>query len=861
MAVNQTVNLRDYVRLLESRPGEVTTLFRELLIGVTSFFRDREVFDDLATNHLPALLGNQAQHEFRFWVSGCSTGEEAYTMAILAKETMEKIKRHVNIKIFATDIDRDAILFAGNGLYPESIAADIPAALLRKYFIPKDEHYQIHRSIREMVVFARHNLIKDPPFTNIDLLSCRNLLIYLQPILQRKVIEFFNFSLNPQGIMLLGTSETPGESGEFFEPIHHKHKLYRSRGKKNRSVERPQFKANIHDHEQLLLRPYTRPNYRTSAHAEERLLTRILDLLSEDFIPVMAVVNEHMELVHLTGDDQHYFRLPSGKQSNDITRMAVKELSIPLATGLQKIFHNGTEIKYTNVRLPEKDGTQILQLRIRLLPGKKGQDPLAAVFIQGMPQPGEQKERGKVEEFNISQEAEQRIIDLEQDLQFTKENLQATIEELETSNEELQATNEELLASNEELQSTNEELQSVNEELHTVNAEYQSKILELTEITNDLENLIAATQIATLFLDENLEIRKFTPELTEIFRILQNDIGRPVSHLAHKLENVDLIPNIKEVVESGSPLEREVCTNNGEWFLMRILPYAIGGPTASGVVLTFTSIEQLKNVEHGLQKSEERYRLLFDEMLNGFALHEIICDEAGKPVDYRFLAVNSAFEDLTGLKKEQILGQTVKTVMPEIEDFWIERYGRVALEREIDQFDGFSAAIGKYYEARAYSPEKGKFAVMFHDITERKQIEEELLRSTQLLNATQELTRVGGWQWDVQTQKMYWTDEVYRIHGMDPGELEPGSPEHIERSLTCYEPKDRKKFEQAFQDCVNKGESYDLELPFTNLQGKMMRIRTTAQAILDGEEIVQVIGNIIDITPRGEKKDKQTKKP
>ena len=851
LAVNQLINLHEYVRLLQARPGEVTTLFRELLIGVTSFFRDREMFDELATKVLPQLFENEKQQEFRFWVAGCSTGEEAYTLAILARETMEKIDRQVSVKIFATDIDRDAILFAGNGLYPESIAADLPSGLLRKYFIPKDDHYQVHRSIREMVVFARHNLIKDPPFTNINLLSCRNLLIYLQPILQRKVIEFFNFSLNPQSILILGTSETPGDAGEYFETLHNKYKLYRSRGRKHRALEGPHFKANIQYNEQPPLKPYIRTSYREVQREEERLLNRILDLLSEEFSPVVAVVNEQMELVHLTGDAQEYFRLPTGKQTRDITRMAVKELSIPLATGLQKIFHDGTEIKYTNVRLPRKVGTNVVQLRIRLLPGKKRQDPLAAVFIQEIPYINEKKKSDKVEEYNVSQEAEQRISDLEQDLQFTKENLQATIEELETSNEELQATNEELLASNEELQSTNEELQSVNEELHTVNAEYQSKILELTETTNDLENLIAATQNATLFLDENLEIRKFTPELTQIFRILQNDIGRPVSHLAHKLIDIDLLAVIQSVERKNIPKELEVRTNDGEWFLMRILPYEIGGARASGVVLTFTNINQLKLVSEELQVREVAARK-YSYAIEQCPVSIIITDLQGQ-IEY----VNSHFMLVSGYSPEEVIGKHTRILKSgKIPDsVYKELWETISAGREwkgelLDKRkDG--ELYWEYATISSIKDEDGNiinYIAIEEDITKRKQTEDELLRSTKLLNTTQQMMHIGGWQWDVQKQQMYWTEEVYRIHGMQPGVLEPGSPEHIQRSLACYAPKDRETVEVAFRRCAEHGDPYDLELPFVDVKGESKRIRTTASAIWEEERVVQVIGSMIDIT-------------
>lgn len=615
MTVNQINDLREYVRMLENRPGEVSTLYRELLIGVTSFFRDREVFDTLGEKVLPELLKDLTHREVRFWVAGCSTGEEAYSLAILAAECMEKINRPLSVKIFATDLDRDAIFHAGNGIYPDSIAADMPPGMLSKYFTHRGDHYQVQRFIREMVVFAQHNLVKDPPFTKIDLVSCRNLLIYLQPVLQQKVMETFNFSLNPMGILLLGTSETTGDVGEYFEAVHHKFKIYRSRGKKSPPAGGLTYEIPSETAPRQTGERYARGRYVLGQREEERLQERLLQSLVEEYVPLVAVVNERMELLHLVGDASGYLHVPTGKVVYDLSRMAVKELAIPMATGLQKVFQDGKELKYTNIRLPQGDGgTKVVQMRIRLLPTKRGQDPLAALFIEDLPAPKRETPSGEVQEFDISQEAEQRIFDLEQELQFTKENLQATIEELETSNEELQATNEELLASNEELQSTNEELQSVNEELHTVNAEYQSKIMELTEMTNDLDNLISATRVGTIFLDENLEIRRFTPEVSPIYQILATDLGRPLAHLTHNLVDVEPLALVKEVAESGQIKDIEVQTHKGEYYLMRVLPYVVGGPVSSGVVLTFTDIRQVKDSEKILQQERKQLLSIFDSI-------------------------------------------------------------------------------------------------------------------------------------------------------------------------------------------------------------------------------------------------------
>ena len=662
MTLNQMHELRDYVKFMESYSGEVTALYRELLIGVTSFFRDREVFEELETLYLPQLFNRLETREVRFWVAGCSTGEEAYSLAMMSREVMKGLGKRLEVKIFATDLDRDAILRASSGIYPESVAADLPPRLLSQYFHRKDDQYQIDRSIREMVVFAQHNLIKDPPFTNIDLVSCRNLLIYLQPVLQRKSLELMNFSLNPQGLLLLGTSETTGDLADLFEPLHQKFRIYASRGKR----------CPVSNGQELTTRPEPRPwqnRIRSSSVArqrsyeEERLLDRFMQALAGDYVPLAVVVNEQMEALHILGNPDGYFQLQSGKLMNDITKIAVKELAIPLATGLQKVFATGQELKYAGIRVQRRGEPKIAQIRIRLLPEVKGQEPLAAIFIEELVQPAKATSGG-VPVYDVNQEAEQRIHDLEQELQFSRENLQATIEELETSNEELQATNEELLASNEELQSTNEELQSVNEELHTVNAEHQSKIIELTELNNDLDNLMENTRIGTLFLDENLAVRRFTPAIRQVLKILESDIGRPINHLMHTLVDIDLFACIHEVALTTIEQEQEVCTRDGAWLLMRILPYHVGMGAVSGVVLTFTDIGLLKTTQDALSDREIRLSSLYHAAPVG------IC----RVINRTLIEVNDQMCRMVGYGREELIGQSSRLLYLTDEDF--ESVGR-----------------------------------------------------------------------------------------------------------------------------------------------------------------------------------------
>lgn len=617
MSVCQLKSLFEYVNHLEKDPLEVQILYKDLLIGVTSFFRDPESFEELKI-HLDSLISNIDKEEIRIWVSGCSSGEEAYSIAIFMEELIEKNNLPLKYKIFATDIDRDALMYASNGIYPESIGADINPDLLQKYFTPSEDNFQISREIREQIVFAQHNLMKDPPFTNLDLISCRNLLIYLQSDAQKIVFNSFNFSLNRGGLLFLGSSESIGEMHDYFATLSAKHKIFHSVGRKR--LETVHEAPSVSTHE-LRTRNYdlsNRASFIKSSH-DERVLERFLQKTSENYIPMSAIVNENMEILHVFGDKmKKYFSVPVGKMSNNISKMAIKELSIPLSTGIQKVLSEGIDVKFSNIRADIHGEIHKLDLRITLLPEKKGQETLLAVFIEKEESSQNSEENSLQLSYDIDKEAQQRIHDLEQELQFTKESLQATIEELETSNEELQATNEELLASNEELQSTNEELQSVNEELFTVNAEHQSKITELTELNNDLNNLMAVFPIATIFLDDHLRLRRFTGSVEKIFPMRQPDLGRSIQEISNKLEDTSFIEDLLEVHKKHEIKIRHVRTIENKWYQMQINPYEIAPSSYSGSVISFSDITELKNYQMEMEQYRDRFNLSQEAAQLGF---------------------------------------------------------------------------------------------------------------------------------------------------------------------------------------------------------------------------------------------------
>ncbi len=576
MTMSQQRDISGYVSLLKSDPGEVDRLYHDLLIGVTSFFRDADAFALLRENHLPELL-QSGDDDLRFWVPGCSSGEEAFSLAILTEELQRQLGLRRNYRIFATDADEQAIARASAGAFNESIAADVDRSLLARYFTRDGDSFRVSRQLRERVVFAHHNVIQDPPFTNISLLSCRNLLIYLEPVLQRKVLDYFAFSLKPGGLLFLGSSESVGDRSDYFETLDAKWRIYRATARARRvHLNNPPLNRPSRVHHAARLAG-------SGALQEDRLLERLFQGLSGDIIPFCMVVDEDLQLLHVSGQPAPYLRLAPGRVSSQLTKLVCEELLVPVSSGLQKIFADGKERLLTNVRVGDGDDRHPVSVRIRALPGKAGQPPMAAVLIEPEQRPGSHEEAAV--DYDADHEQRQRIEVLEQELQFTRENLQATVEELETSNEELQATNEELLSSNEELHSTNEELQSVNEELHTVNSEFQSKIVELTDANNDLDNLFSNIRLPVLFLDENRDIRLFTPEAADLFRVMEKDIGRPIGYVAHRFVEIDLGAMLDAVAASGSALESETGDDRGAFYRLRIMPYQVARDVFAGFVL------------------------------------------------------------------------------------------------------------------------------------------------------------------------------------------------------------------------------------------------------------------------------------
>ena len=591
--LNRHNGVDDYATLLANDETELDALYRDLLIGVTRFFRDPDAFERLH-NVIAPLLAEKAPNPdgIRVWVPGCATGEEAYSIAILLREAAEHLGVDPAIKIFATDVHRDSLEVAAAGLFPRENVAGVSAERLERNFSSVGTHYQVSGELRRMVVFAKQDLLKDPPFTKVDLISCRNLLIYFEPQAQEKALSIFHFALNRNGLLLLGPSESLGRLDDEFDVIDSRWHLFRKR-RDVRITTGLSFDIPS-DRTRAMTPGHIGPTM--ASRRFERKLAQAYDFLLDRYVPSSLLINERAELVYTFGKAGRYLHTKKGRSSLNVFDMVTDELRLALHAALPRSQKEQAPVVFRTVKLNEEEHDFYVNLTVEPIPQDERQEQFFLVTIEedktasASPAPAE--------DFNLKQEARQRISALEHELHHTRETLQATVEELETSNEELQATNEELMASNEELQSTNEELHSVNEELYTVNAEHQHKILELQQVTDDLDTLLHNLEIGVLFLDDGLRVRKFTDAASESFNLLPHDLGRPINHVTHRLEEVDLVERATQVLKETQAIAFSARRQDGEFLFIRCLPYRSRARDRKGVVITLTPAAALKESDH-----------------------------------------------------------------------------------------------------------------------------------------------------------------------------------------------------------------------------------------------------------------------
>jgi len=708
MGLHQIDKIATYARFLQEAPQETELLFKELLIGVTNFFRDEAVWQRLK-QHLATMLAALPQGStLRAWTPGCSTGEEAYTLAMIFDEALDQalpLGKHT-LQIFATDLDADAIAKARIGFYPLNIATDVSSERLSRFFVQEENGYRVSKHLRESVIFAPQNVIMEPPFTRLDILICRNLLIYLDADLQKRLIPLFHYALKPDGIMCLGTSETIGPFADLFAPLDAKTRLFRRLVHTSRSgqVEFPS------KHNPLLPGASQLP---IRGGAEKLQLPNVQVLadqfLLQHFTPAAVLTNSQGDILYISGRTGNFLEPAAGKANWNVFVMARGDLRLELTSAFQRAVRQDEPVVLKGRSLGAGSGARAVDVTVqRLQENSALKDLVMIVFREAAAPPQLGTAGGKA----LSPKAQGQLEHLKADLLMTREELQLCREEMQTSQEELKSTNEELQSTNEELQSTNEELttskeetQSMNEELQTVNAELQSKLDDLSRSNNDLKNLLNSTDIATLFLDESLNVRRFTPQTAKLIKLIPGDIGRSITDIVNDLDYPDMVADAQRVLESLVFVEKPVVSRDGRWFLVRIMPYRTLDNRIDGVVITFSDVSTTKRLEVSLRENGRQMQTLLQDMPSPFALLESVFDEDGSLADARFVFVNTAFEDSTGVRQEDVAGATLRKIWPRLGEEVLPAMAQAVNTGTMQRLKMTTSPGAKAFQGTVYRPD------------------------------------------------------------------------------------------------------------------------------------------------------------
>lgn len=664
MTLHQIETYAEYFNFLQDHPKEVNNLFREFLIGVTSFFREESAFEFLQQEVLPPILQSIPDGgTFRAWVSGCSSGEEVYSLAMILRELIDEMPKQINLQLFGTDIDQLAIDRAREGLFPASIATDVSQQRLRRFFRREGQFYRVSRDIRYSVVFSLQDVLKDPPFSRLNLLSCRNLLIYLNEEAQRRLLPLFHYTLQPSGILMLGGSESIGSFQNLFHTLDLKHKIFQ-----RREVARS-LRQSVHFPTGAFLnlaRP--RRSGMTSRQNEDQNFERLIqNILLEEYSPTAVLIESNGQILHVQGRTGKFLETVSGPPTNNIFDMAREGLRVELASAIRSAISSGEMITRQQIPVRSNGQRELVKFSVKPLTMPEGLAGRLLVLLEVLDTALTDENEDNTAQSLSMQQRDGRIAELERELQNTRESHQTTIEELESSNEELQATNEELESSKEELQSLNEELQTLNEEL-------QTKVEELSAAEDDMRNLLNSTSIATIFVDQQLQVKRFTPQAREIVNLIQNDVGRPLEDIATNLQEVELGAELQEVLDTLHSKVEAVQNHDGTWYQMRIMPYQTTDNRIEGAILTFTNIDDLKQIEAEIASINvelEQIKIVILDILEANTSPLILIDP-----DQKIVRANQAFHEFMNLRLgtnlqslEQALSQQIGDFLQGNEDF------------------------------------------------------------------------------------------------------------------------------------------------------------------------------------------------
>jgi two-component system CheB/CheR fusion protein len=804
MGLNHFDSIPDYLVFLRGHPEEQKQLVKDLFISVTSFFRDPNAFRQLASDVIaPLVASKDADTMIRVWVPGCATGEEPYSIAMLIQEQLAPAHKSCRVQIFATDVDEDALAVARQGLYSESIAADLSPERLTRFFTKVDEHtYQVNKQLRETVTFAVQNLISDAPFTKLDLISCRNLLIYLEQDVQKKVLTLFHFALNEGGFLFLGSSETIGRQIDLFETLSKKCRTYRRIGPtRPERVDFPIVAATV-------VRGKARQPAEAAGVLPSNLAEMTQRLLLETFAPAAVVINRKYEIFYFFGPCARYLEFPTGQPTHDLSLMAREGLRTKLRGAVHRALRDNASVVLTDVQVKRNGSYSPVRVTVRPAQMAKAAEGLLLITFEDQPPaappaspPGPERQVEACDEATLRQ--------LEYELKATREDLQSTIEELESSNEELKASNEEIMSMNEELQSANEELetskeelQSLNEELTTVNNQLQDKVEEVEKGYNDMANLLNSTDIATIFLDAKSRIKLFTPATTNLFNLIASDIGRSIGDITLRFSDPELLADAQQVLQQLVPREKEVSTAEGFWWIRRVMPYRTRDNRIDGVVITFVDITERKRA------ADVAVRRLA-------AIVESSADAIfSKDVDGTIRTWNRGAERLYGYTRDEAEGRSVEMLIPEDRgnEFAtimtaIKRGENIEqLETERVRKDGQHLPVALTISpVRDSSGKVVSASVIARDITESKRAETALRASEKLLSAevaglarlqeaSKRLVQAGEWV----PLLLEIVDAAIAITGADMGNMQM-----VDHTLKALQIVASRGFEKPFLEFFN----------------------------------------------------------
>lgn len=870
MMQHNIATLEEYLTMLRTNAGEAAQLGKDFLIGVTSFFRDKPAFELLESRIIPDIIAEHSEGDtIKVWVTACSTGEEAYSVAISIDRCLAAQGKKMEVKIFATDLEESHIEIASRGVYPYSIEKDVDPVTIDQYFIRNHESYSIIPRIRKQIVFAQHNITKDPPFIKNDLVTCRNMLIYMSTVLQQKIYAVLLFSVRQGGYLFLGSSESPAYIKDGLLEISSKWKLYQKLGN---SINSPSLFYHSLETKLEPLPNRAAPVFKIDGKANNGLAEEFREALAEDFCYAAFYIDHQYEIKEATGNFDHFLSLPKKSLQLNLLRMLPQDLSIHLSIAIKNAWKDEQKKTLRNVRYTA--GSKLVMVNMLVKPpAKPGNKPYTLVVIgesSAEPFPADQTVAPAQHTTATTADAHRYVSELEAELNDTKHNLQMAVEGLETSNEELQSSNEELLSANEELQSSNEELQSLNEELHTLNTEHQLKIRELIELNDDLNNYFRSTDIGQVFLDIDLRIRKFNPAAVRTINFIETDIGRPISHISTNIRYDNLINDIQTVLKTDEVIEKEVQLHNGTNLLVRIMPYLRQDKQHGGVIIALvdvTAITDLNNIIRGV----------FNSSRNAIVALKAVRNNNQQITDFVFQTANAAAALFFSEPEQEYAGKSLRRLAPVLASQGLfEKYSKVIQSDVVLQEDIHLPEVGdKWFEISAVRMGDGLVAT-FADISEKKlaeqklrknynelifvkenlkklniELEDKVLERTRDLSNSDERFRLVSratndaiWDWDFVNNKVWWNDSFFALFGYTHG--------NYDRAfwLGKIHPDERAQTGKSIYEVINSNENqWSAEYRFLKADGSYANILDRAYVLHDEFNTpYRMLGSMLDVS-------------